>query len=204
MPEARLLRANRSGSQSVAEEKGRAEATPVDPSGLGIGFGLALFGTLLLTFPLFLPLGQGWLTVILVIATVLTVIGVGGIFQELSKHRSSPWLVDVGTACVVLGLASALLIIHARSSFPYGVHLTLVVLMFALVAIGLCGLGIGLSKGAFARSGEASEPEQPGVLKPDRGDQLRRNDKFNIGVAIACTLVQCVVSIVIAFLTAGA
>lgn len=179
------------------------QSQDVDPSGLGIGFGLAVFGLVFLLFPLLVPVDGGWLTVIFVISVLISVMGVGGILFELAKHRARPWLNDIGTASVVLGLASAILIVQVRTDWVYGVDVALVVVMFILVAVGLVGLGMGLTKASHF------QPEavvDRGVERTGQGgagsEQLRRNDKFNIGVAIACTIMQCVVSIMIAVLTA--
>ena len=173
----------------------------VDPSGLGIGFGLAISGTLLLLFPVLVPVDAGWQTAILVAAVIVSVIGIGGIFLELAKHRSRPWLRDIGTACVVLGLASAFLIVQVRTETWYAVDVILAIIMFALLIIGVVGLGIGLAKAAQSAPSvvTAGGNSKQQVAAPER---LRRNDKFSIGVAIGCTVVQCVVSIMIAVLTA--
>lgn len=194
------------GDHRVTEAKDAAGAAPdsIDPSGLGIGFGLAVFGTLLLLFPAVVQVDEAWQTLILVAAVLTTVTGVAGVFLELAKHRARPWLSDIGTACVVLGLAGACLIVLVRTEFPYVVDLLIAVVMFVLLAIGVIGVGIGLSK--------ASHPRPVSVVASARNEaggptyqsaRLSRNDRLQIVVAIACTAVQCLVSIFIALTDAS-
>ena len=178
------------------------QANSIDPSGLGVGFGLAVFGTLLLLFPLVLSVDYGWQTFIFVIAVVITVVGVGGIFFELAKHRARPWLTDIGTACVLLGLASAGLVLHVRAGLPYLADLILVLVLFALAGIGVIGLGIGLAKASHSRAVSVPTLQFAKGQAAASSERLGRNDKLNIGVAIACTVVQCAVAVILAVFTA--
>lgn len=192
------------GVTKLTDAKSAAEGQPnsIDPSGLGVGFGLAVFGTLILLFPSVVSVDEAWQTFIFMAAVTVTVIGVGGVFFELAKHRARPWLSDIGTACVVLGLASAFLILQVRTEFPYVVDLLTALVMFTLLAIGVVGLGMGLSKASHTRPVSVPNGRNEADEPAHRSDRLGRNDKLNIVVAILCTLVQCVVSVLIALTAA--
>lgn len=180
-----------------------ADSRPtVDPSGLGVGFGIAVFGMLLLV-PLLLRLNDVGFTLVLVASVLVTTVGVAGILLEVGKHRSRPWLADISTGFVLIGLASAVLLIHVRSTFPEWVHVLLVILLVALVGMAVIGMGMGLAKASHSpvanvsKGSAAASPAKPESVPVER---LRRNDRFNIGVAIGCTIAQCAVSIGIAIL----
>lgn len=178
----------------------------VDPSGLGVGFGIAVFGMLLLLVPLLLRLNEVGFTLVLIASVLVTTVGVAGILLEVGKHRSRPWLADISTGFILIGLASAVLLIHVRSTFPEWVHVLLVLLLVALVGIAVIGMSMGLAKASHSRA--ASSKPGGAVTSAAKSDavpveRLRRNDRFNIGVAIGCTLVQCAVSIGIAVLASA-
>lgn len=172
----------------------------VDPSGLGIGLGLAVFGVVLPLVSLLLPLDDGWLTTLWVGAVIVTTIGVGGALLETGKHLSRSWFSDISTSLVLFGVGSALLLLHARSSFFGWVHVVLVLLLVAVACFAFVGLGIGVAKAfqsPLQRSGEVGSDTyaEKAAFVPDR---LRRGERIAIWVAVACTVVQCVVSIVLA------
>lgn len=174
----------------------------VDPSGLGIGLGLAVFGLVLPLVAVLLPLDEGWLTTLWVGSVGVTTIGVGGAMLETGKHLSRSWFADLSTALVLFGVGSVLLLLHVRCSLFGWMHVLLVLLLIGVACFAFVGLGVGLAKAVQSpvrtRGGTTSDAslENP-ANKPE---PLRRGERIAIWVAVICTLVQCSVSIAIAVL----
>ncbi|MCQ1999543.1 hypothetical protein [Arthrobacter zhaoxinii] len=180
---------------SVSQE----EADPYDVSGIGIGFGFALFGLVVLLVPRLLPLSHGWVTVVMVASMIITMIGVGGIFFEVEKRGRHAGLGELGTVVVLFGLAGAVALLHLReTSLPAAVHVILVLVLLLLLFWVLVGLGMGLSKFFQARALSSSTGTSP-LAGEAPVARLARADRVNIGVALGSTALQIVLSVAPAF-----
>lgn len=182
------------------------ESDTYDPSDIGIGFGLTLFGLVVLLVPRMLTLSHGWVTAVMVASMVITMIGVGMIFFEVEKRGRHAGLADLGTVVVLFGLAGAVALLHMReTSLPAAVHVILVLVFLLLLFWVLVGLGVGLSKFFQARALSSSTDTAP--LPEDTTAQtgnapvarLARADSVNIGVALGSTALQIVLSVAPAF-----